>query len=104
MLLGQRENGTWLDIPDDDERGVVGCVPQPIPVTEILDRQAGDVVGPSDHGIAIRAVGECQGLKMLLHPGPRLIVRAHAPLLDHDLLLLDELGFEQLQIAHAIGL
>ncbi|MNJ65202.1 hypothetical protein D3C77_611990 [compost metagenome] len=65
-----------LHITDDDQGGIVGCIPSAIPSLELIVAHALQVAHPADHRCVIATGRIADGLELFKEPGMWIVVDA----------------------------
>ena len=92
-----------IEVPDDDQRQVVGRIVGVEERAAGLDRDLLDVASPPDHGPPVGMGLPDQRRERLETPTVGRVLRAEPALLEHDLALARERAFRDVEVQEALG-
>jgi hypothetical protein len=103
VFLGQGEDLLGVHVARDHQDGVVRRIPEPVPVTHVVQTELLQIARPADHRIAIGRGVVGGGAETLIGQGLRIVVGAGAPFFLDDFQLLEEFLLAELEVAHPLG-
>ena len=104
MLARQIEHLFRVHVASHYQSGVVGCIETLVPVLQVSNCHAGEIVGPADDGVAIIRTGISRVHELLIGERLGFVLGPQPPFLLDHLDLLGKLLRVHLEVLHAIGL